>query len=119
MSKLLDKMGENPLDDKLVDDSLFVVTARPDWYAGIIEVLTTQKLPEDWTKEERRRVRVNSRHFTVIGHRLFREGADGLLKRCVLKVEVSSILEVCHDSACEGYFSGQLTGQKILRAGYF
>ena len=35
------------------------------------------------------------------------------------QVEVPDILEACHYSACDGHFSGQLTGQKILRAGYF
>ena len=29
------------------------------------------------------------------------------------------MLEACHDSACGRHFSSQLTGQKILRAGYF
>ena len=119
LSRLSEKMGENPVDDRLVDDNLFVVTAKPDWYAGIVEFLTTQKLPEDWTKEERRKVRVNSRHFVVVGHRLFRRGADGLLRRYVSRLRFLSILEACHDSACGGHFSGQLTGQKILRAGYF
>ena len=33
--------------------------------------------------------------------------------------EVPAILEACHDSACGGHFSGRLTGQKILRAGYY
>ena len=33
--------------------------------------------------------------------------------------EVLAILEACHDSACGGHFSGRLTGQKILRAGYY
>jgi hypothetical protein len=37
----------------------------------------------------------------------------------VLKVEAPSILAACHDNVCEGYFSGQLTGQKIKRACYF
>ena len=35
------------------------------------------------------------------------------------EVEVPAILTSCHDSACGGHFSGQLTGQKILRASYF
>lgn len=96
-----------------------MVTAQPEWYAGIVEFLTTQQMPEDWIKEERTKVRVNSRHFIVIGHRLFRRGADGILRRCVSEVEVPTILEACHDSACGGHFSGQLTGQKILRAWYF
>ncbi|BFI32702.1 hypothetical protein MPTK2_3g07970 [Marchantia polymorpha subsp. ruderalis] len=119
LSRLSEEIGTRPVDDRLIDESLFVITAKPEWYGGIVEFLTTQKLSSDWTKEERRKVRVNSRHFIVLGHRLFRRGADGILRRCVSEVEVPSILEACHDSACGGHFSGKLTGQKVLRAGYF
>lgn len=93
-------MGDNPIDERLIVDNLFVVTARPDWYAGIMEFLTTQQLSGEWTKKERRNVRVNSRHFALVSHRLFRRGADGLLKRSVPEVEVSSTLVACRDSAC-------------------
>ena len=55
-----------------------------------------------------------------LGHRLFRRGSDGLLRGCVYKTKVQSILFACHDSACcSGHFSGQLTCQKILMTGYF
>ena len=47
LSTMLEKMGESPIEDKLVDDNLFVVTAKPKWHAGIVEFLTTQKLPKD------------------------------------------------------------------------
>ena len=112
-------MGPSPIDDSLIDDNLFVVTTTPYWYAGIVEFLTTQQLPDDWTEEERQKVRVNSRHFAVVGNRLFRREADGILRICASDVEVLDILEACHDSAYGRHFSGQLTGQKILRIGYF
>ena len=96
-----------------------MITTRPDWYADTVEFLMTQRLPEEWSKEERMKMRINSRHFMVLGYRLFRRGADGLLRRRVSTTEVPSILLACHYSACGGRFSGQLTGQKILRAGYF
>ena len=35
----------------------------------------------------------------MVGHILFRKGADGLFRRCVSEVEVLSILEACYDSA--------------------
>lgn len=95
------------------------MTAQAEWYSGIVEFLTTQQLAEDWTNETSRKLRINSRYYAVIGHKLFRRGADGLLRRCVSEVKVPSILTACHDSACGGRFSGQLIGQKILRADYF
>ena len=84
-----------------------------------MKFLTTHKLSEEWTREERRKMRIYSRQFVVLGHRLFGRGSDGLLRKCVSETDVQSILLACHDSACGGHISGQLTGQKILRAGYF
>ena len=95
------------IDDSLIDDRLFVVTATPDWYARIVEFLTTQQLPAEWNKEERRKVRVDNRYFAVVGNRLFRRGADTIFKRCVSHVEVPNILEAWHDSICGGHYSGQ------------
>lgn len=75
-------------------------------------------------------VRVNSRHFAMIGHRLFKRKTGGLLRRWfvgangmlskwlveVFEVEMPSILAVCHDNECGGHFSGQSTRDKIHKA---
>ena len=53
LSRLSEDMRTHPIDDSLINDRLFVVTATPDWYAGIVEFLTTQQLSAEWTKEER------------------------------------------------------------------
>ena len=44
LSRLSEEMGSSPIDDRLVDDNLFVVTSTPEWYAGILDFLTTQQL---------------------------------------------------------------------------
>ena len=41
LSRLSEMMGDSPIDDRLVNNNLFVVTAKPEWYAGIVEFLTT------------------------------------------------------------------------------
>lgn len=70
-------------------------------------------------KEERKEIRVNNKHFTMIGNRLFWGGADGVLHRCMIAIEIPSIVTACHNSVCDGHYSGQLTSQKALRVGYF
>jgi hypothetical protein len=70
-------------------------------------------------KNKRHKVRVNSSHFLIISDKLYQRGIDGILRRCMDYTEVPSILEACRDSACGGHFSGRLTAQKALRAGYF
>jgi hypothetical protein len=55
----------------------------------------------------------------VLGNRLYWRGVDGVLRRCILKEEIPTILAACHDSACGGHFSGELTSKKILHTGYY
>lgn len=66
LSRLSKEMGASSVDDRLIDDNLFVVRAQYEWFASILEFLTTQRLSREWTKEDRRNVRVNSRHFAVV-----------------------------------------------------
>jgi len=91
----------------------------PAWYEHIVEFLSTEQLPKGLSKNERRKVRVNSTHFALISGKLYRKGVDGLLQRCLTYGEVPAVLEACHDSACGGHFSGRLTAQKAFRVGYF
>ena len=33
LSRLSEEMGDSPIDDRLIDDNLFVLIASPNWYA--------------------------------------------------------------------------------------
>jgi hypothetical protein len=119
LSRISTELSSTDIDDEFPDARLFAIRKVPSWYEYIAEFLSTQQFPPHMDKNERRKVRVNSSHFLIISDRLYRRGIDGILRRCVDYTEVPSILEACHDSACGGHFSGRLTAQKALRAGYF
>jgi RNase H-like domain found in reverse transcriptase/Integrase core domain/Integrase zinc binding domain len=119
LSRLSETLGTVEIDDELPDANLFSITVVPTWDTYISEFLSTQKLPEHLDANERRKIRVNSRHYAIIANRLYRRGIDGVLRRCVSEPEATKILEACHDGTCGGHFSGRLSALKILRAGYF
>ena len=119
LSRLSEEVGTEEIDDEFPDGRLFTVQKVPLWYSYIAEFLSTQTFPPGLDRNERRKIRVNSTNFAIIANKLYRRGIDGILRRCVDYTEVPAILEACHDSACGGHFSGRLTGQKILRAGYY
>ena len=50
---------------------------------------------------------------------LYRSSADGLIRRCVPKIEMLSVLEACHSSPVGGHHSAIRTAQKILQCGYY
>jgi hypothetical protein len=56
LSLLSEEKGTSPMDDRLVDDNLFVVTVQPEWYIGIVKFLTTQKLSGEWTRENKKKL---------------------------------------------------------------
>ena len=119
LSRLSTETGTEEMDDEFPDGRLFAVQKVPLWYSYIAEFLSTQAFPANLDRNERRKIRVNSTNFAIIANKLYWRGIDGILRRCVDYTEVPDILEACHDSACGGHFSGRLTGQKILRAGYY
>ena len=50
---------------------------------------------------------------------LYSSCANGLIWRCVPKVEMLSILEACHSSSVGGHHSGIRTTHKILQCVYY
>ena len=43
LSRLSEKIGVTLVDDRLIDDNFFVVTAQSEWYVCIVEFLTTER----------------------------------------------------------------------------
>jgi len=79
LSKISKDLGSLPLEDDLPDASLFAIDVVPTWYNHIAEFLSTQQMPLVLSKNERRKIRVNSRHFALISGRLYRRSANGIL----------------------------------------
>ncbi|MCI15320.1 protein NYNRIN-like, partial [Trifolium medium] len=50
---------------------------------------------------------------------LYKEGSDGLMRRCVSGAEARNIMWHCHSSAYGGHHSGNRTTIKILHCGFW
>lgn len=50
---------------------------------------------------------------------LFKNCADQILRRCVPREEVDSILTHCHSSAYGGHYGGDRTAAKVLQSGFY
>ena len=50
---------------------------------------------------------------------LWKHCADQIIRRCVDKHEVPSILAFCHSEACGGHFGPKRTARKVLDSGFF
>lgn len=107
-----------PLDDSFPDEQLFMIHRGP-WYANIVNYLVTERMPSEWSIQDKRRFLSEVRHFYFDDPYLFKYCSDQLIQRCILDDEFSSVLIFCHMGACGGHFSTKKTVAKILQSGFY
>ena len=106
-------------DESFPDEHLFLISPQDPWYGDIIVYLQTAKLPSNFLKDQRHKLRHLAKNYLIIGDALYRRGFDSILRRCLTLEEAEVVLNDCHSGACGGHLSGFATAQKILRVGYF
>jgi hypothetical protein len=115
----LENSNLEPLNDQLPDADLFEVDVIFPDYVDIITYLKTNQVPGEYNSKQVEALLRRSAPFTLIGETLYKQGHDGILRRCLNPSEVPLIFAGCHSNACGGHFAGESTACKALLAGYW
>jgi len=89
------------------------------WYADIANYLVTVMIPEVRNKHDRDRFLHCVKFYIWVDPYLFKYCYDQIVRRCVLDLEVMSILSFCHDQVCGGHFSGKTTAAKMSQCRFY
>ena len=76
-------------------------------------------MPPEFSYQQRKKLRTDSRYYIWDDPLLFKRGADLIIRRCVPEGEQSKILKECHSSPYGGHFVGDKTAHKILQSGFY
>jgi hypothetical protein len=60
---------------------------------------------------------VHAADYQLIAGHLYKLGADGILRRCVMEHERSMVLAEAHEGIAGGNYAGNPTTQKVLHIG--
>ena len=101
------------------DEQLFQLSLQSPWYADIVNYLACGIMPPEFSYQQKKRLRTDSRYYIWDDPLLFKRGADLIMRRCVLEDEQSKILKECHSSPYGGHFAGDKTAHKILHSGFY
>ena len=101
------------------DEQLFQLSLQSPWYADIVNYLACGIMPPEFSYQQRKRLRTDSRYYIWDDPLLFKRGADLIIRRCVLEGEQRKILKECHSSPYGGHFAGDKTTHKILQSGFY
>ena len=107
------------LTENFLDEQLFQLSIQLPWYADIVNYLACGIVPPEFSYQQRRKLRTDSRYYIWDDPLLYKRGADMIIRRCVPESEQCKIMNECHASPYEGHFSGERTAHKILQSGFY
>ncbi|KAJ9562184.1 hypothetical protein OSB04_007344 [Centaurea solstitialis] len=89
------------------------------WFADIVNYLACEIIPKEFNKYQRKKLIFYCKKYLWDDPYLFKICADQIIRRCIPKEEVTSIIHHCHSGPCGGHFGGQRTAIKILQSGFY
>ena len=92
------------LTENFLDEQLFKVSFQLPWYADIVNYLACGVVPSEFSYQQKRKLRTDSRYYIWDDPLLFKRGANMIIRRCVPENEHSKILNECHASPNGGVF---------------
>ena len=92
------------LTENFPDEQLFKVSFQLSWYADIVNYLACGVVPSEFSYQQKRKLRTDSRYYIWDDPLLFKRGADMIIRRCVPENEQSKIMNECHASPYGGIF---------------
>ena len=101
------------------DEQLFQLSFQLPWYADIVNFLACGVIPPEFSYQQRKKLRTDSRFYIWDDPLLFKRGADMIIGRCVPESDQGKILQECHASPYGGHFAGDKTAHKILQPGFY
>ena len=107
------------LTENFPNEQLFKVSFQLPWYADIVNYLACGVIPSEFSYQQKRKLRTDSRYYIWDDPLLFKRSADMIIRRCVSENEQSKIMNECHASPYGGHFSGERTAHKILQSGFY
>ena len=111
---------EEPIHELFPDERLLAIQSlQAPWFADIANFISTGKFPEELNNQQRKKLIYDSKHYMWDEPYLWKLCKDGLIRRCVNKEEMGSIMQHCHGMINGGHFGPQRTASKVLEAGFY
>ena len=90
-------------------EQLFQVSDQSPWYANIVKYLACEKMPPDFSYQQKRKLRTDAIVYIWDDPLVFSRGADHIIRRCVPEDEQGGIIDKCHALPYKGHFTGDRT----------
>ncbi|CAN6579359.1 unnamed protein product [Malus baccata var. baccata] len=119
LSRMVHNEESLPILETFPDEQLLSIKVSAPWYADIVNFLVSKRIPSEFTRHQRDKLRHDARFYVWDDPYLLKFCPDQIIRRCVHDSECHSILSFCHTYACGGHFGTQRTALKVLQCGFY
>ncbi|CAN6567570.1 unnamed protein product [Malus baccata var. baccata] len=119
LSRMVHNEESLPILETFPDEQLLSIKVSAPWYADIVNFLVSKRIPSEFTRHQRDKLRHDARFYVWDDPYLWKFCPDQIISRCVHDSECHSILSFCHTYACGGHFGTQRTALKVLQCGFY
>ncbi|KAM2630616.1 hypothetical protein TB1_029463 [Malus domestica] len=119
LSRMVHNEESLPILETFPDEQLLSIKVSAPWYADIVNYLVSKRIPSEFTRHQRDKLRHDARFYVWDDPYLWKFCPDQIIRRCVHDSECYSILSFCHTYACGGHFGTQRTALKVLQCGFY
>ncbi|CAN6723519.1 unnamed protein product [Malus baccata var. baccata] len=119
LSRMVHNEESLPILETFPDEQLLSIKVSAPWYADIVNFLVSKRIPSEFTRHQRDKLRHDARFYVWDDPYLWKICPDQIIRRCVHDSECHSILSFCHTYACGGHFGTQRTTLKVLQCGFY
>ena len=121
LSRLEGHRDEVQVNDDFLDERLLAIedTKTTPWFADYVNYLVAKVILPEFSYQQKKRFFTQLKHYYGKEPILYKHCADQVIRRCVLKDEMDSILNHYHTLPCGGHFRGQSTAAKVLQSGFY
>ncbi|KAM1230448.1 hypothetical protein ACFX11_040754 [Malus domestica] len=119
LSRMVHNEEPLPILETFPDEQLLSIKVSAPWYADIVNYLVSKRIPSEFTRHQRDKLRHDARFYVWDDPYLWKFCPDQIIRRCVHDSECYSILSFCHTYACGGHFGTQRTALKVLQCGFY
>ena len=121
LSRLEGTRDDVPVNDEFPDEKLFAIEDKREvpWFVDYVNYLVAKVIPPEFNYQQKKRFFAHLKHYYWEEPILYRHCADQVIRRCVPKNEMHSILNHCHTLLCGGHFGGQRTTAKVLQSSFY
>ncbi|XP_015939656.1 uncharacterized protein LOC107465175 [Arachis duranensis] len=106
------------VNENFPDEHLFQIQQVP-WFADIENYKVGRKIPQEFSKQQVKKLLNEARKFLWDEPFLFKRCSDGMIRRYVHENEMKDILWHCHGSAYGGHFGPERIATKVLQNSFY